>query len=267
MDIFDDVDDKLFIFNSLFTDTLNRHAPAKTIRVKKNRALWISKSIRDEMDQQNKLQRRFLSTRSALAWNEYKQQRNLVVSLQRKAKIEYFQKLLSKGTSPTILWNMLRNALPPSPSSSICSSGGANLTPLANSLNDHFVSISSSSQSLPSPPTCSHSPSSTLSLAPVSPEWSEKALASMKCTPAMGVDNIPSYPLNVSRTIISVPLSSTLSSSISISPFLSCGSVVPSGPYTKVVIMTVLTTIAHSHSYQHVVKSWRNMSKSSFPVI
>ena len=118
MDIFDDADGKLFVFNSLFTDILNCHAPVKTIRVKKNRAPWISKSIRDEMDRRNKLQRRFLSTRSALTWHEYKQQRNLVVAIQQKAKIEYFRKLLSKGTSPTTIWNTLRNALPTPPSSS-----------------------------------------------------------------------------------------------------------------------------------------------------
>ena len=40
----------------------------------------------------------FLSTRSYLTWSEYKQQRNCVVSLQQKAKNEYFQRLLSKGT-------------------------------------------------------------------------------------------------------------------------------------------------------------------------
>ena len=64
MDIFDDVDDKLFVFNSLFLDTLHHHAPAGTIRVKRNRAPWITKSIQDEMDKRNKLQRRLLSTRS-----------------------------------------------------------------------------------------------------------------------------------------------------------------------------------------------------------
>ena len=135
------------------------------------------------MDKWNKL-----STRSALAWNEYKQQRNLVVSLQWKGKIKYFQKLLSKGTpySPTILWNKLRNALPPSSSSSICSSDGANLTSSANSLNDHFVSISSSSQSLP-PPSLVHTlhdpPCHWLLKLPSA--WCEKALAFSKCTPAI----------------------------------------------------------------------------------
>lgn len=35
MDTFDDVDDKLFLFNTLFLVTLNHHAPVRTIRVMK----------------------------------------------------------------------------------------------------------------------------------------------------------------------------------------------------------------------------------------
>ena len=120
-----------------------------------------------------------------------------VVSLQGKAKIEYFKCSCRKGTSPKIVWNILRNALPSPSSSSNGSSGGTNLKCLLNSLNDYFLSISSASPFLPFP-TCSYRLSTTLLLPPVNPEWCEKVLASMRCSPAMGIDNIPSYSLKVS---------------------------------------------------------------------
>ena len=55
IDIFDSPDDKVDVFNSLFLDVLDLHAPLKTIRIKKKTAPWITKHIRDEMDHRNKL--------------------------------------------------------------------------------------------------------------------------------------------------------------------------------------------------------------------
>ena len=229
VDLFDDVDDKVFAFNSLFSGVLDCHAPVKTVRVKKNCAPWISRSIRKEMDKRNKLLRVFLGSRSPSAWNDFKRQRNLVVSLQRKAKIEHFQHLISKNSSPATLWKTLKSVRPLSTSSSNWDALGSDHTSIANSLNDHFVSVSSSNASLP-PPSCSYSPSSTLSLVCTTPEQCERSLASLKNTSAPGVDNIPSLPLKASKYIISRPLSNILNSSISSSTFPSswkCSSVRP----------------------------------------
>ena len=55
IDLFDYVDDKVSAFNTLFQEILEVHAPIKSVRVKKNPAPWISKSIRDEMDKRNRL--------------------------------------------------------------------------------------------------------------------------------------------------------------------------------------------------------------------
>ena len=229
LDLFDDVDDKLFVFNSLFNGVLDCDAPMKTVHVKKNCAPWISKSIRREMDRRNKLLRRFLGARSPSVWNEYKHQRDLVVRLRRKAKIDYFQRLISENKSPATLWNTLKSVRPLSTPSSNWDALGSDLTSIANSLNDHFVSVSSSNASLP-PPSCSYSPSSTLSLACTTPEWCEKSLAFLKSSSAPGLDNIPSLPLKTSKSIISRPLSNILNSSISSSTFPSswkCSSVRP----------------------------------------
>ena len=114
IDLFDDIDDKVLTFNSLYCGVLDSHAPVKTVRVKKNCAPWISRSIRKEMDRRNKLLKCFLRSKSPSIWDEYKRQRNLVVCLQRKAKIEYFHRLISKNSSPTTLWNTLKSLRSPS---------------------------------------------------------------------------------------------------------------------------------------------------------
>ena len=156
-------------------------------------------------------------------------QRCLVVGLQRKAKIDYFQHLISKSTSPATLWNTLKSVRPLSTPPSRWDALGSDHTSIANSLNDHFVSISSSNASLP-PPSCSYYPSSTLSLSFMTPEWCERSLASLKSNSASGLDSIPSLPLKTSKSIISRPLSNILNSSISSSTFPSswkCSSVRP----------------------------------------
>ena len=81
LDVFDCLEDKVSVFNTLFLDVLDRHAPMRTVRVKKKPAPWISKQIRDEMDHRNKLYRLFRRNRLEVSWETFKAQRNCVTSL------------------------------------------------------------------------------------------------------------------------------------------------------------------------------------------
>ena len=94
---------------------------------------------------------------------QYKSHRNLVVSLQRKAKKEYFHQLISKSVPPSTLWNTLRSVCSLSkPSFNNWSVFDMDYTDIANNLNQHFISITSSQTALP-PPPCIYSLSSNLS--------------------------------------------------------------------------------------------------------
>ena len=157
---------------------------------------------------------------------------------------------------------MLRNTLPSPSSSFIASSCGTNLKCLINSLNDHFVSISSASSSFPFP-TCSYPQSMTLSLPPLT-QSCEKALASMTCSPATGIDNIPSYSLKVSQSIISSPLASILNCSISTSTFSltwKCGYIRPlhkggdrdcPNNYCPISVLPACRKILEKHVKEHL---------------
>ena len=86
IDAFDDPDDKVDAFNSLFIEVLDMHAPLKTVnvRVKKNLTPWINKTIRCEMDKHDR------HNPSAACRDIFKCQQNRVVWLLCRVKNEYF---------------------------------------------------------------------------------------------------------------------------------------------------------------------------------
>ena len=221
LDVFDDVDDKLLVFNSLLNDALSLHAPLKSIRTKKHPAPWISKSVRDEMDKRNKLLRRFRSTKNNSDWKCFTAQRNRVVTLQRQAKMQYFHSLISKNSNPAVLWKTLRSVAPSSPATPTipCLSKHEVLS-VANSLNTHFVSVSSPSDEplIVSPPSY-NPPPPRLSLKPVSAQWCEEALSDIKPSRCPGMDGIPSVALGAASSSLSGPLCCILNSSIASSTF------------------------------------------------
>ena len=236
IDVFDDPDDKVEVFNILFTDILDYHAPMKTVRVKKNPTPWITKAIRKEMDRRDRLFRFYRRNPTTASRDIFRAQRNRVVWLQRKAKIQYFHQLISKKSHPSAIWNTLK-LVTSSTTSDNWSSFNADHASIANTLNDHFVSISSSTLSLSSVPLSTFSPSSSqslstsmLSLLPATPEWCEETLASLKPRCAAGLDHIPSSALIAARSVICYPLCSILNSSITSSLFphsWKCASIKP----------------------------------------
>ena len=220
--MFDHPDDKVEVFNTLLLDVLNQHAPLKTVRIKKKPAPWITTSIRNEMDVCNKLFKIFKKNRLTVSWEAFKVQRNRVTSLQRKAKKQYFHRLLKNNVHPSTLWNTLKAAGATTPLQDNWSSFNMSLPSLADSLNSHFVSVSSASP--PSLPPSSASdpvppPQSALSLTSTTPAWCEEALGSLKARCSSGLDGIPSIALIAGRSVICYPLSSILNSSISSSVF------------------------------------------------
>ena len=228
MDAFDDIDDKVYFFKSLFLNTLNRHVPLKTIRIKKHCAPWISKPIRDKMDKRNKLLKNYRKFRCPQVWQKLKTQRNLVVALQRKAKKDYYHQMISEGVSTTALWNTLKSACHLSrPSSTNWSCLGTDTRSIANDLNHHFLSVCSATSTLP-PPSCTYCPSSNLSLSLVTPEYCEEILGILKPNASTGSDLIPSRSLKVAKSVIAYPLASIINTSIS-------SSVVPSAWKCSVV--------------------------------
>ena len=62
MDVFEDVDDKLFVFETLFTEVLDDHAPLKQFHVPGNQVPYMTEEWRKAIRYRNWLWRKFRKT-------------------------------------------------------------------------------------------------------------------------------------------------------------------------------------------------------------
>ena len=140
-----------------------------------------------------------------------------------KPKMEYFHQPLCKKSHPSHIWNTLKLATASSaPPENWPSFNSNNPSSIANTLNSHFTSVSSSilnPDHTPLPTPSLPHPTPTLSLHPATPEWCENALAALKPNCATGPDQLAFAALIAGRTVISYPLCSIINSSIARSVF------------------------------------------------
>ena len=94
--IFDDADDRLWVWQKLFTDICNEHAPWKEVKIRNRSAPWITNDIRYKMNRRFKLYKIALKMKNSVSWQEYKKARNDVRSALRKSKASYFQTCFQK---------------------------------------------------------------------------------------------------------------------------------------------------------------------------
>ena len=87
--IFDNVNDIWAHWENLYKQVLDKHAPVKQIRLRANQLPWITPLIQKEMRLRNRLYKTFRRVPTDANWNNYKNQRNKVTKLKRKAVKEF----------------------------------------------------------------------------------------------------------------------------------------------------------------------------------
>ena len=98
-----------FILLNIF----NLHAPLISKRVKGKKSPWLTRELKNEMNNRDKLHRKFLKTKSVNDFNSYKTQRNKVNILVRKAKNKHFISLITESTKdPKRFWKILKAIFP-----------------------------------------------------------------------------------------------------------------------------------------------------------
>ena len=70
--IFDDLDDSLWLWNKIFLQIANEHAPMKQVKVRSQSLPWITNDIRQKMNRRFKLYKEALNTNDNEKWREYK---------------------------------------------------------------------------------------------------------------------------------------------------------------------------------------------------
>ena len=83
-------------FIKTFVTVLDKHAPIKKKYLRANHANFVTKQLRKAIMKRSKLRNDFLKDRNDASQSAYRKQRNLCVTLLRKAKKQYFSNLEPK---------------------------------------------------------------------------------------------------------------------------------------------------------------------------
>ena len=96
-------------FTELFDKTLDKHAPFKTVVIRGNNKPHMSKTLRKAIMLRTRLKNRSVKTRNETDFQRYRQQRNLVVKLNKRAKREYHGNLdMNSIKDNKSFWKKLR---------------------------------------------------------------------------------------------------------------------------------------------------------------
>ena len=89
IDIFEDTDDKLNVFNILYNQVLDQHAPIKTIKVNTRPVPFMNDNIRALMKTRDKWQKLAKQRNDPVAWSAYRNYKHEVRRELRLAQKAY----------------------------------------------------------------------------------------------------------------------------------------------------------------------------------
>ena len=100
----DDVDDAVFMWNKLFIEVADLHAPVKKRRVKGTPLSWMNNKINEAINDRDFRHRKAVKTNSTYHWTKYRRLRNLVNRKIKSAESEFYCNLVkeAKGDSSKI---------------------------------------------------------------------------------------------------------------------------------------------------------------------
>ena len=138
------------IFDNVFSATLNSHAPFKEKMIRGNHKPFVSKILRKEIMKRARLKNLFNKSHSESDFKKYKQQRNLVVALNRKEKKSFFSNI-EISTDKKSFWKACKPFLSSKPTINsekitLLENGSvvSDESSLANIFNNYFTHITES---------------------------------------------------------------------------------------------------------------------------
>ena len=109
--IFDDPDDSLWLWNKIFLQIANEHAPMKQVKVRSQSLPWITNDIRRKMNRRFKLYKEAVNTNDNEKWREYKYLRNKITAAVRKAKADFFRSKVNEVKTSSTYWRLVKNVI------------------------------------------------------------------------------------------------------------------------------------------------------------
>jgi len=105
--LFDDVDDQLWAYETLLHEVVNDHAPLKTKTVRGRHCPYMHNELRKAINVKGMLHRKYLRNRSRTSWEDYRRQRNKVTKMKRLSIQVYFNKHCDRPQNPNF-WQVIR---------------------------------------------------------------------------------------------------------------------------------------------------------------
>ena len=140
VDCFDDIDDSLYAFNTLFNELLDKHAPIKKVKIRGRPSPYMTDEIREFMKTRDRWRKIARSTSNPDAWVTYTNLRNDVKREIRSAECAFaVDQVMSNPNNSSHLWKTIRS-FTPKKSASLRSFTKDDRT-VANDFNRFFTSV------------------------------------------------------------------------------------------------------------------------------
>ena len=113
LDIFDDAEDELYAFNSLFNDILDEHASIKTIKIRGRPNPYVTDEIRELMRTRDQWKRTAKKSKDSYAWRQYKNCcREVKREIQLSEREHVNQQIQNNKNNTNCLWKVIRSCIP-----------------------------------------------------------------------------------------------------------------------------------------------------------
>ena len=210
---FDDTDDVLWAWQSLFDDICNTHAPRKEVKIKSQAPPWMTNEIRIKMNRRFKLFKLAVASKCPIQGSEYKRAQNDVTRSIRLAKASYFSNLFKEVESSSAYWNLVNKATKPNARKSIGpirrDDGSLALTDedKANVINSFFATVGDKLSSLLPPPLTSQATGHRCEVPPlfratINQKQVTEKIGSIQVKKSAGPDNVNPKLLKLAGNVI-----------------------------------------------------------------
>ena len=284
--LFDDFNDQVDVFNKLFLEVLNQHAPVRRVKIRSKPNPFITPEIRQLMRTRDQWRKLAGKTNDPLHWNGYRFFRQEVKREIRVAeKVHVRTQILDSNGNSNSIWKIINRRLPRKQDSFMASE---DLTGLANELNDFFTSVGritaqkASDLSLhhginvnldePTPLHTSTDVSSELfMLNQVTENQVEKVIRRLPSTKAPGMDKISSRILKDSLPSILTTITRIVNNSFvtntfarawktaEITPILKCGNPDVPNNYRPISLLPIVSKITerlvHGQLIEYLIRN------------
>ena len=111
LESFDDINDALGIWNDLFVDGSNRHAPLKKIGMISSSKPWISNDLRKLMAERDYAKKVAKKSGTKEQWDNYRSLKNLKNKKLKSAEALHYKNLIESATDLKERWRSLNSVV------------------------------------------------------------------------------------------------------------------------------------------------------------